>query len=285
MRDHAAPREHVGPPGPLGGHDEIGEERQHPAGAGDRAGDRRHHRCLGLPQLLEQALVVDGEVAVVERSEILRRIRTGSDVPPVQKSRSLPARTMARTVWSASTRCRNVRSAMHVSKSMALRQTGRSSVSTATAPASRSARPRLSQNLTLASTADEPRPPAAPRRRVLPRATGGDLAGHDDRLRRARPPSGGAGRWLRSVGAGRDTRVALFMDDRLEYLVAMFATWRSGATLVPCNSRLTADELAFLVSDAGATSCSPTTGTCRPPKRPPARPPTGRGGCRRRRGS
>jgi len=59
--------------------------------------------------------------------------------------------------------------------------------------------------------------------------------------------------WLRSVGAGRDTRVALFMDNRLEYLVAMFATWRSGATLVPCNSRLTADELAFLVDDAGAT--------------------------------
>ena len=59
--------------------------------------------------------------------------------------------------------------------------------------------------------------------------------------------------WLRSVGAGRDTRVALFMDNRLEYLVAMFATWRSGATIVPCNARLTTDELAFLVGDAGAT--------------------------------
>jgi long-chain acyl-CoA synthetase len=59
--------------------------------------------------------------------------------------------------------------------------------------------------------------------------------------------------WLRSVGVGRGTRVALFMDNRLEYLVAMFAAWRSGATLVPCNSRLTADELAFLVGDAGAT--------------------------------
>ena len=59
--------------------------------------------------------------------------------------------------------------------------------------------------------------------------------------------------WLRSVGAGRDTRVALFMDNRLEYLVAMFATWRSGATVVPCNARLTTDELAFLVGDAGAT--------------------------------
>jgi long-chain acyl-CoA synthetase len=59
--------------------------------------------------------------------------------------------------------------------------------------------------------------------------------------------------WLRSVGAGRDTRVALFMENRLEYLVAIFATWRSGATVVPCNARLTTDELAFLVGDAGAT--------------------------------
>jgi fatty-acyl-CoA synthase len=59
-------------------------------------------------------------------------------------------------------------------------------------------------------------------------------------------------RWLRSAGAGRDTRVAVFMDNRPEYLVSMFAIFRSGATLVPCNSRLTEDELAFLVDDAAA---------------------------------
>ena len=59
--------------------------------------------------------------------------------------------------------------------------------------------------------------------------------------------------WLRSVGAGRDMCFVLFMDNRLEYLVAMFATWRSGATVVPCNARPTTDELAFLVGDAGAT--------------------------------
>ena len=53
---------------------------------------------------------------------------------PVQKSRSFPARTIARTVWSASARCRNVRSASQLSKSMALRRAGRSSVNTATAP-------------------------------------------------------------------------------------------------------------------------------------------------------
>ena len=58
--------------------------------------------------------------------------------------------------------------------------------------------------------------------------------------------------WLRSVGAGADTRVAVFMENRREYLVAMFAIFRCGATLVPCNSRLTEDELTFLVSDATA---------------------------------
>lgn len=57
--------------------------------------------------------------------------------------------------------------------------------------------------------------------------------------------------WLRAAGAGRDTRVAVFMDNRPEFVVAMFAIFRSGATLVPCNARLTADELAFLVGDAG----------------------------------
>jgi hypothetical protein len=38
--------------------------------------------------------------------------------------------------------------------------------------------------------------------------------------------------WLRSVGAGRDTRVVLFMDNRLEYLVAMYpgAGERAAAT-------------------------------------------------------
>jgi acyl-CoA synthetase (AMP-forming)/AMP-acid ligase II len=58
--------------------------------------------------------------------------------------------------------------------------------------------------------------------------------------------------WLRSHGVGPDTRVAVFMDNRPEFLVAMFSTWRCGAALVPCNCRLTAEELAFLVSDSGA---------------------------------
>jgi long-chain acyl-CoA synthetase len=58
--------------------------------------------------------------------------------------------------------------------------------------------------------------------------------------------------WLRSHGVGRDTRVAVFMNNRPEFLMAMFGTWRCGAALVPCNARLTAEELSFVVSDSGA---------------------------------
>ena len=57
-------------------------------------------------------------------------------------------------------------------------------------------------------------------------------------------------RWLRSRGVGRDTRVAVYMDNRPDFLAAMFGTWRSGAALVPCNARLTAEELSFLIADS-----------------------------------
>jgi len=57
-------------------------------------------------------------------------------------------------------------------------------------------------------------------------------------------------RWLRAQDVGRDSRVAVYMDNRPEFLVAMFGTWRSGAALVPCNARLTTEELSFLVADS-----------------------------------
>ena len=58
--------------------------------------------------------------------------------------------------------------------------------------------------------------------------------------------------WLKHVGAAPGGRVVLFLDNCPELLVAMFGTFRAGSTVVPCNSRLTADELAFLAGDSGA---------------------------------
>ncbi len=58
--------------------------------------------------------------------------------------------------------------------------------------------------------------------------------------------------WLISIGAAPG-RVVLYLDNRPELLIAMFGTFRAGATVVPCNSRLTADELGFLIADCAAT--------------------------------
>jgi long-chain acyl-CoA synthetase len=57
-------------------------------------------------------------------------------------------------------------------------------------------------------------------------------------------------RWLRSLGVGREARVAVYMDNCPDFLAVMFGTWRSGAALVPCNARLTAEELSFLIADS-----------------------------------
>ena len=55
--------------------------------------------------------------------------------------------------------------------------------------------------------------------------------------------------WLRSVGGVPDGRVLLYLDNCPELLVAMFGTFRAGSTVVPCNARLTGEELAFIATD------------------------------------
>jgi len=70
----------MGPAGALGGHHQVGQQRQHPAGAGHRAGHGADHRRLELPQLLEQPLVVGREIAVVERRGHRRAVRSGGDI-------------------------------------------------------------------------------------------------------------------------------------------------------------------------------------------------------------
>jgi fatty-acyl-CoA synthase len=54
----------------------------------------------------------------------------------------------------------------------------------------------------------------------------------------------------RGVGAG--DRVAIMMTNRPEFLETMFAANALGAIAVPVNFRLSADEIAFILTDSGA---------------------------------
>ena len=57
---------------------------------------------------------------------------------------------------------------------------------------------------------------------------------------------------MRKLGVVEGDRVVLYLDNRPAYLESMFAVFRIGATVVPCNRRATADEVAFVVDDCGA---------------------------------
>ena len=59
--------------------------------------------------------------------------------------------------------------------------------------------------------------------------------------------------WLLANGGAPDQRVVLYLDNRPELLETMFGTFRAGSAVLPTNSRLTEDELAFLVADGEAT--------------------------------
>ena len=62
----------------------------------------------------------------------------------------------------------------------------------------------------------------------------------------------GFARWIDSLEFARDKRVVLFLDNCPDLLVAMFGTFMAGGAVLPANSRLTLDELQFLVSDGDA---------------------------------
>ncbi len=71
----------------------------------------------------------------------------------------------------------------------------------------------------------------------------------------------------RGVGAG--DRVAIMMTNRPEFLETMFAVNALGAIAVPVNFRLSADEIAFILTDSGArllvvdATSSPVASTAR----------------------
>jgi fatty-acyl-CoA synthase len=57
---------------------------------------------------------------------------------------------------------------------------------------------------------------------------------------------------LRAIRIEKGDRVALLSMNSSDMLDVQFACWRIGACLVPLNFRLTAHELAFMVTDSGA---------------------------------
>ncbi|MBL8343468.1 MAG: AMP-binding protein [Rubrivivax sp.] len=64
-----------------------------------------------------------------------------------------------------------------------------------------------------------------------------------------------AARWaaaLRAGGLGPGERVALFMANCPEYLVALWGTWWAGAVAVPVNAKLHPRELAWIVGHSGS---------------------------------
>lgn len=58
---------------------------------------------------------------------------------------------------------------------------------------------------------------------------------------------------LRAVGLERGQRVAIFLDKRIEAVVAIFATSVSGGVFVPINPVLRAHQVAHILRDSGAT--------------------------------
>ena len=57
---------------------------------------------------------------------------------------------------------------------------------------------------------------------------------------------------LQAIGIEKGERVALLSMNSSDMLDVQFACWRIGACLTPLNFRLTAHELAFMVSDSGS---------------------------------
>ncbi|MCC5987823.1 MAG: AMP-binding protein [Pararhodobacter sp.] len=62
----------------------------------------------------------------------------------------------------------------------------------------------------------------------------------------------GIGAALAARGIGPGARVALFMTNRPEYLLALYGIWFAGAAAVPVNARLHPAELRWILENAGA---------------------------------
>jgi O-succinylbenzoic acid--CoA ligase len=57
---------------------------------------------------------------------------------------------------------------------------------------------------------------------------------------------------LAARGVGQGDRVALFLGNRAEFVVLLYALWRLGAVAVPVGIRQSMDELAYMLNQCGA---------------------------------
>jgi long-chain acyl-CoA synthetase len=64
-----------------------------------------------------------------------------------------------------------------------------------------------------------------------------------------------AGALLRRHGLGPGARVALWMDNCLEFLPVLYGTWRAGLAAVPINAKLHPKELQWILDNCGAQLC------------------------------
>ncbi len=58
--------------------------------------------------------------------------------------------------------------------------------------------------------------------------------------------------WLRDQGVGAGDRVAIFMSNGPDYLIAQYGIWYAGAVAVPINAKLHGREAAFILGDSQA---------------------------------
>ncbi len=58
--------------------------------------------------------------------------------------------------------------------------------------------------------------------------------------------------WLVAQGVGAGDRVAIFMKNTPDYLIALYGTWYAGAAVVPINAKLHGREAAWIIEDSGA---------------------------------
>jgi long-chain acyl-CoA synthetase len=89
---------------------------------------------------------------------------------------------------------------------------------------------------------------AHPDREALAETGGGPRLSYRELWDRAARAAGG----LRAAGVQRGDRVALRLGNGVDWVIAFFGTTLAGAVVVPVNTRLAEEEVAYVVSDSGA---------------------------------